>query len=77
MVVLIVLGVYLIGVVLALMVIAFINGRYGDDLSPDLSPALCSMSWFTVLIFGILCFVVYPLDRFYKWLYKVFEKKKK
>lgn len=70
---LIVLGIYFIGVVLALIVIALINGKYGDDLSP----ALCVGSWFLLLIFGILSFVVYPLDRFYKWLYKIFEKKKK
>lgn len=73
MVVLIALGIYFIGVVLALIVIALINGRYEDDISP----AYCTMSWFLLFIYGILSFVVYPLDRFYKWLYKIFEKKKK
>ena len=73
MVILTIFGIYFIGVVLALIVIALINGRYGDDISPG----FCTMSWFLLLIFGILYFVVYPLERFYNWLYKVFKKKKK
>jgi hypothetical protein len=73
MIALIVFGIYFIGVVLALIVIALINGRYEDNIIP----AYCTMSWFLLLFFGILYFVVYPLDRFYKWLYKIFEKKKK
>lgn len=68
---LIVLGIYFIGVILALIVIALINGRYGDDIMP----ANCTMSWFLLLFFGVLFFVVYPLERFYKWLYKIFKKK--
>lgn len=71
MIVLIALGIYFIGVVLALIVIAFINGRYDDNISP----INCATSWFLLFIFGILYFVVYPLDRFYKWLYKIFKKK--
>ena len=73
MVALAVLVIYFIGVVLALIVIALINGRYEDNISPP----NCVMSWFLLLFFGILYFVVYPLDCFYKWLYKIFEKKKK
>ena len=73
MTVLIVLGIYFIGVVLALIVIALINGRYEDNISP----ANCAMSWFLLLFFGVLYFMVYPLDCFYKWLYKIFKKKKK
>lgn len=73
MVALAILGIYFIGVVLALIVIALINARECDDICP----AFCTMSWFLLLIFGILYFVVYPLGRFYKWLYRVFKKKKK
>ncbi len=73
MVALAILGIYFIGVVLALIVIALINGRCRDNISP----VNCTMSWFLLLFFGIFYFVVYPLDRFYKWLYKIFEKKKK
>ena len=73
MVALAILGIYFIGVVLALIVIALINGRCRDNISP----ANCTMSWFLLLFFGILYFVVYPLHQFYKWLYKIFEKKKK
>lgn len=73
MIVLIALAIYFIGVVLALIVIALINGRYDDNISP----INCTTSWFFLLIFGIIYFVVYPLDCFYKWLYKIFEKKKK
>lgn len=62
-------GIYFIGVLLALVLIAWLNARHGFDISPELSLG----SWFSIIAYMIF-YVTAPLSKLYDWLYNKFEE---
>lgn len=62
-------GIYFIGVLLALVLIAWANARYGFDISPELSLG----SWFSIIAYMII-YATSPFGKFYDWLYNKFKE---
>ena len=66
-------GIYIVGVLAALLVIAWTNthgfGPGGDEIPSELG----ALSWITVFLI-IIRFIVYPFSLFYDWCHNKFEK---
>ena len=69
-----ILGVYLLGVVISIVAIAWVNSdsRYGEGITPISS----ALSWIT--IFALLVMVLaYPFSIFYNWCLDKFDSRGK
>ena len=66
---LLIVGIYFIGVLLTLVLIAWVNAKHGLDVSPGLSLG----SWFSVIAFMIV-YVAAPFGKLYDWLYNKFKE---
>lgn len=66
---LLIVGIYFIGVLLALVLIAWLNARLGFDFSPELSLG----SWFSIIAYVII-YVTAPFGKLYDWLYNKFKE---
>ena len=69
MTLLLIIVIYLIGVLLALVLIAWLNARHEFDISPELSLG----SWFSIIAYMII-YVTAPFCKLYDWLYNKFER---
>lgn len=69
---LLIVGIYFIGVLLALVLIAWLNARHGFDFSPELSLG----SWFSIIAYMII-YATAPFGKLYDWLYNKFERHEK
>jgi hypothetical protein len=66
-------GIYLVGVLAALLVIAWVN-THGFGTGADEIPSVFgALSWITVCLI-IIIFIAYPFSLFYDWCYYKFEK---
>lgn len=66
-------GIYIVGVIAALLVIAWVN-THGFGTGADEIPSVFgALSWITVIVIIIL-FIAYPFSLFYDWCYSKFEK---
>lgn len=65
-------GIYFIGVLLALVLIAWLNAKYGFDICPELSLG----SWFSIIAY-IIIYATAPFGKLYDWLYNKFERHEK
>ena len=66
-------GLYIVGVLAALLVIAWINTHGFGPVGDEIPPALGALSWITVYLI-IIQFIVYPFILFYDWCHNKFEK---
>lgn len=62
-------GIYFIGVLLALVLIAWLNARHGFDICPELSLG----SWFSIIAY-IIIYATAPFGKLYDWLYNKFKE---
>ena len=69
MTLLLIIVIYLIGVLLALVLIAWLNARHGFDINPELSLGSC----FAIIAYMII-YVTAPFGKLYDWLYNKFEE---
>ena len=69
MTLLLIIVIYLIGLLLALVLIAWLNARHGFDISPELSLG----SWFSIIAFMII-YITAPFGKLYDWLYDKFKE---
>lgn len=66
-------GIYIVGVLAALLVIAWVN-THGFGTGGDEIPSVVGgLSWIAVFVIIIL-FITYPFSLFYDWCYSKFEK---
>lgn len=63
-------GIYFVGVLLGLVLIAFANAKWETDMSPELS----LLSWI-IVAYIVLVIVTSPLGNLYYWLYDKFKKR--
>ncbi len=63
-------GIYFVGVLLGLVLIAFANAKWETDMSPELS----LLSWI-IVAYIVLVIVTSPLGNLYYWLYDKFKNK--
>ena len=69
MTLLLIIVIYLIGVLLALVLIAWLNARHGLDVGPGLSLG----SWFPIIAYMII-YAAAPFGKLYDWLYNKFKE---
>ena len=68
MTLLLIIVIYLIGLLLALVLIAWLNAKHGFDVSPGLSLG----SWFSIIAYMII-YITAPFG-LYDWLYNKFKE---
>lgn len=65
-------GVYCIGVILAIILLAWANAKYDTDMSAELS----LLSWL-IILWIIFVFVTSPLFKLYMWFYNKFKNNRR
>lgn len=66
---LLIVGIYFIGVLLALVLIAWLNAKWETDMMPELS----LLSWI-IVAYIVFVIVTSPLGKLYYWLYNKFKE---
>lgn len=63
-------GIYFVGVLLGLVLIAFANVKWETDMMPELS----LLSWI-IVAYIVFVIVTSPLGKLYYWLYDKFKER--
>lgn len=63
-------GIYFVGVLLGLVLIAFANAKWKTDIWPELS----LLSWI-IVVYIVFVIVTSPLGKLYYWLYDKFKQR--
>jgi len=62
-------GIYFVGVLLGLVLVALVNAKWEIDMRPELS----LLSWI-IITYIVVVIVTSPLEKLYYWLYGKFKE---
>lgn len=66
-----IIGVYIIGVVVSIVMVAYVNAKINKF---DVIPAgACLLSWLLIALL-LITYLFYPFELFYDWCYSKFNK---